>query len=181
MFIIEFTMGWMAHSTSLLGDSLDMLGDAVMYGLTLFFLTKSQRSKAKVSLFKGIILSAFGLGVLMEAFSKIFLDILPAASTIGWIGGLALFANSICLLLLLKHRKDDLNMKSIFLCSRNDIIANTGVIVASFSVSYFQSKWPDIIVGGIIASLFLSAAFSIIRESFLELEKTKPKVESGII
>jgi cation diffusion facilitator family transporter len=165
MFFIEFTMGWIAHSTSLLGDSLDMLGDAVMYALTLFVLHRSSQSKARVAFLKGIVLAAFGLGVFIEAISKIFVDVLPTASTMGWIGVLALFSNTTCLLMLLKHKNDDLNMKSVFICSKNDIISNFGVLVAAFLVSFFQSKWPDILVGGIIAALFFQSAFSIIKES----------------
>lgn len=171
MFFIEFTMGWIANSTSLLGDSLDMLGDALMYALTLFVLDRSLKSKTRVAFFKGFVLAAFGLGVMMEAISKIFSKTLPSAPTMGWIGGLALVANMVCLLLLLRHKNDDLNMKSVFICSRNDIIANVGVLLAAFFVSFFNSKWPDIIVGGVIAFLFLSSAFTILKESIPKMKE----------
>ncbi|MFI5390647.1 MAG: cation diffusion facilitator family transporter [Bacteriovoracales bacterium] len=170
MFFIEFTMGWIVHSTSLLGDSLDMLGDALMYALTLFVLDRSLKSKTRVAFFKGLVLGAFGLGVMVEAISKIFSDILPSAPTMGWIGGLALVANMVCLQLLLRHKNDDLNMKSVFICSRNDIIANVGVLLAAFLVSFFKSRWPDIIVGGVIAVIFLNSAFLIIRESISQMK-----------
>lgn len=170
MFLIEFTMGWIAHSTSLLGDSLDMLGDAFMYGLTLFVLARSSKSKARVALVKGLVLGAFGLGVMMEAILKSFSDVIPTANTMGWIGALALAANTACLLMLVRHKNDDLNMKSVFICSRNDIVANFSVIVAALLVSVFQSKWPDIIVGGFIAGLFLHSSYLIIRESIPQMK-----------
>jgi cation diffusion facilitator family transporter len=165
MFFIEFTMGWIAHSTSLLGDSLDMLGDAVMYALTLFVLDRSTQSKARVAFLKGLVLAAFGLGVLIEAIFKTFSDIIPSAPTMGWIGLLALLANTACLFMLLRHKNDDLNMKSVYICSRNDIISNFAVLVSAIMVSTLDSKWPDIVVGGFIASVFLSSAFAIIKES----------------
>jgi cation diffusion facilitator family transporter len=171
MFFIEFTMGWIAHSTSLLGDSLDMLGDAVMYGLTLYVLHQSSQSKARVAFLKGVVLAAFGLGVLIEAILKTFSDVLPSAPTMGWIGGLALAANLICLLMLLRHKNDDLNMRSVFICSRNDIISNFAVLVAAVMVSTLNSKWPDIIVGGFIASMFLSSAFTILKESIPQMKE----------
>lgn len=171
MFFIEFTMGWFANSTSLLGDSLDMLGDALMYALTLLVLDRSFQSKTRVAFFKGLVLAAFGLGVMTEAIYKIFSDILPSAPTMGWVGALALAANVTCLVLLLRHKNDDLNMKSVFICSRNDIIANSGVLLAAFLVSFFHSKWPDIIVGGVIASLFFHSAFLIIKESIPQMKE----------
>ncbi len=171
MFFIEFTMGWFANSTSLLGDSLDMLGDALMYALTLLVLDRSFQSKTRVAFFKGLVLAAFGLGVMVEAILKTFSDIIPSAPTMGWVGFLALAANATCLFLLLRHKNDDLNMKSVFICSRNDIVANVGVLVAAFLVSFFHSKWPDIIVGGFIASIFLSSAFTIIKESIPQMKE----------
>jgi cation diffusion facilitator family transporter len=170
MFFVEFGMGWIARSTSLLGDSLDMLGDSLMYGLTLFVLHRSAKAKAKVAFFKGIVLGAFGAAVIVEAFFKIITDVIPSSSTMGWVGLMALAANTACFLMLYGHRESDLNMKSVYLCSRNDIISNFGVIVVSFLVSYFNSKWPDIILGVIIASLFLQSAFSIIKESIPHLK-----------
>lgn len=164
-------MGWIANSTSLLADSLDMLGDALLYALTLFVLNRSLKSKARVAFFKGLVLAAFGLGVMIEAIFKIFSEVIPIAQTMGWIGVLALAANTTCLLLLLSHKNDDLNMKSVYICSRNDIISNFAVLVAAFFVSTFNSKWPDIIVGGFMASMFLSSAFTIIKESIPQMKK----------
>jgi Co/Zn/Cd efflux system component len=87
----------------------------------------------------------------------------------GIIGLLVLMGNGICFLLLLRHRSDDLNMRSTWLCSRNDIIANLSVVIAAAGVKVFDSSWPDILIGAAIAALFLRSAFTVLRESFLEL------------
>jgi len=173
MFIVEFTMGWQARSSALMADSLDMFGDALVYGFSLYVLNKSQQWRSTAALLKGIIITAFGLVVLAEVGFKLFTDIVPQAQTMGIIGAIALLANLICLQLLMKHRNDDLNMKSTFICSRNDIISNTGVLVAAVVVSFTQSKWPDIVIGLIIATLFLRSAFPIITESLAELKAAK--------
>lgn len=121
--------------------------------------------KATAALLKGVIITIFGLYVMGEAIYKTMSDIVPVAKTMGIIGFVALAANSACLILLLKHRDDDINMKSTWICSRNDIVANTGVLMAAFCVSYFNSKWPDIIIGLIIAFVFFKSAFHILKES----------------
>lgn len=165
MFGVEFSSGLWAKSTALMGDSLDMLGDAIVYGFSLYVLHKSERTRATAAFLKGLIIMAFGLWVLAEAVQKIFSDSIPLAETMGIIGFVALVANVACLLLLIKHKDDDLNMKSTYLCSRNDIISNTGVLVAAALVALTNSKWPDIAIGLIIAVLFLRSSWPILVES----------------
>lgn len=172
MFFVEFTFGILSNSKALLADSLDMLGDATVYGFSLYVINKSNKWKATAALLKGFIISAFGLYVLGEAIYSTMTDTQPSADTMGVIGIVALLANSACLILLLKHRDDDINMRSTWICSRNDIIANSGVLIAAFCVSYFNSKWPDVIVGTLIALIFLKSAFHILNDSFLELRKS---------
>lgn len=168
MFFVEFTFGILSKSTALLADSLDMLGDATVYAFSLYVINKSMKWKASAALLKGVLITVFGLYVFGEAIYKAMSDVVPMAKTMGVVGLVALAANSACLMLLLKHRDDDINMKSTWICSRNDIIANTGVLLAAFCVSYFNSKWPDIVIGLIIAFVFLKSAFHILKESFLE-------------
>jgi cation diffusion facilitator family transporter len=170
MFFIEFIFGYLSSSTALIADSLDMLGDATVYAFSLYVINKSIKWKATAALLKGIIITIFGLYVLAEAISKMMSDIVPIAETMGIVGVIALIANSSCLILLLKHRDDDINMKSTWICSRNDIIANTGVLAAALLVSLLNSKWPDVIVGMSIAFVFLKSSFSILRESYGELK-----------
>jgi len=170
MFFIEFTFGILSKSTALLADSLDMLGDATVYAFSLYVVDKSSKWKARAALLKGILITLFAFFVLGEAINKMISDILPMAKTMGTIGIIALAANFSCLLLLLKHRDDDINMHSTWICSRNDIIANISILVAAVLVSYFNSKWPDIIIGVFIAVVFLKSSVSILTESFKELK-----------
>lgn len=165
MFIVEFTYGLLSNSTALLSDSLDMLGDATVYAFSLYVINRSIRWKAKAALLKGVIITLFGFYVLGEAVHKAMSDILPVAHTMGVIGFIALVANSCCLLLLLKHKEDDINMRSTWICSRNDIIANFGVLLAAGLVYLLESKWPDIIIGLLTAGVFLKSAFSILTDS----------------
>ncbi len=163
MFVVEFAFGLLARSTALMGDSLDMLGDATVYAMSLYVVTRSLRIKAKVTLVKGAIMVLLGLIVLAEAIRTVLSDVLPVSETMGWIGTVALGANAFCLWLLTRHKNDDLNMRSVWICSRNDIIANVSVLVAALLVGTLQSQWPDVIVGSIISLLFLGSGLSVFR------------------
>jgi cation diffusion facilitator family transporter len=165
LFVVEAIAGFLAHSTALLADSLDMFGDSLVYGFTLYVLWRSAESKAIAAMLKGAIMAVFGFGVLIEAVYKMLAGVVPAAETMGIIGLLVLLGNGLCFLLLFQHRSDDLNMRSTWLCSRNDIIANAGVLLAAGGVAYFNSLWPDVVVGLVIAVLFLRTAFDVLRES----------------
>lgn len=169
LFVVEAAAGLLANSTALLADSLDMLGDSLVYGFSLYVLWRSAAWKAKAALLKGAIMAAFGVGVLLEVGYKTISGIVPSAGTMGIIGTLVLLGNGICFLLLFRHRSDDLNMRSTWLCSRNDIIANLSVLVAAIGVKFFDTSWPDILVGAAIAALFLRSAVTVLRESVLEL------------
>jgi len=165
MFVVEGAAGLLAHSTSLLADSLDMLGDALVYGFSLFVLARSVRWQAGTALAKGAFMLAFGLAVLAEATYKAFHPIMPSVETMGLVGAVALAANVVCFSLLYRHRADNLNMSSTWLCSRNDLIANAGVLVAAGAAYLLASRWPDIIIGCVIAALFLRSAFSVLRDA----------------
>jgi cation diffusion facilitator family transporter len=178
LFVVEAAAGLVAHSTALLADSLDMLGDALVYGFSLYVLWRSAESKAMAAMLKGAIMAVFGFGVLIEAVYKILAGVVPVAETMGIIGVLVLVGNGICFLLLSRHRSDDLNMRSTWLCSRNDIIANLSVIIAAAGVKVFDSSWPDILIGAAIAALFLRSAFIVLHESFAELQKLKSESET---
>ena len=169
MFVVEFGYAWIANSTSLMADSLDMLGDALVYGFSLYVLHKSEKLRATAAFLKGIIMVSFSLSVLTQAGFKLYSDALPSYETMGWIAGLALLANTICLFLLFRHRDDDINMKSTWICSRNDIISNIGVLIAASWVGYSQSKWPDLLIGLTLAILFLRSAIPILGESITQI------------
>jgi cation diffusion facilitator family transporter len=165
MFLIETIAGIAAHSTSLLADGLDMFGDATVYALTLFALSRSTRWQAGAALAKGVFMAAFGLAVLAEAGSKIIFPVMPSAQAMGVVGCVALVANIGCFVLLYRHRADNLNMSSTWVCSRNDVIANIGVLLAALAGALLASRWPDILVGDAIALLFLRSAVGVLRQA----------------
>lgn len=173
LFLVEGIAGLLANSTALLADSLDMLGDSLVYGFSLYVLWRSARWKAAAAVFKGAIMALFGIAVLLEAIYKTIAGVVPAGEVMGIIGLLVLLGNGFCFFLLYRHRSDDLNMRSTWLCSRNDIIANVAVLGAAGTVIIFNSQWPDVIVGVSIAALFLKSAFTVLGESFAELHKLK--------
>ncbi|MDH5190648.1 MAG: cation diffusion facilitator family transporter [Gammaproteobacteria bacterium] len=173
MFVVEITAGLLANSTALLADSLDMLGDALVYGFSLYVLARDTKWQAVSALIKGLIMLAFGLFVFSEALYKIIYPVVPIAQTMGIIGFMALAANAFCLVLLNSHRSDDINMYSVWLCSRNDIIANVSVLIAGALVWWFGSGWPDIIVGLGIAGLFLRSAFHVLTAAVKQI-RTPP-------
>jgi len=179
LFVVEAGAGLLAHSTALLADSLDMLGDSLVYGFSLYVLWRSAQWKATAAALKGAIMATFGVGVLIGAVYKTLTGVLPAAETMGIIGLLVLLGNGLCFLLLFRHRSDDLNMRSTWLCSRNDIVANLSVLVAAIGVKVFDASWPDILVGAAIAALFLRSAFSVLRASFFELRVLRSQSTTG--
>jgi Co/Zn/Cd efflux system component len=176
MFGIEFGAGLLAGSTALLGDSLDMLGDSFVYGFSLYVLHRSRVWRARAALAKGLV----GLGVLLEAGLRLRIGFPPAAPVMAGIGTLALAANTSCFLLLWRHRADDLNLRSTWLCSRNDLVANSAVLVAAALVAEFQALWPDLLVGIGIALLFLRTALGVLRESGAELVRAHNASLEGI-
>jgi len=173
LFVVEAGAGLLAQSTALLADSLDMLGDSLVYGFSLYVLWRSAEWKAMAALLKGAVMALFGIGVLIEAVYKLPAGVLPAAETMGIIGLLVLLGNGLCFVLLFRHRSDDLNMRSTWLCSRNDVIANLAVLFAAAGVRLFHSGWPDIVVGAIIAGLFLRSAVTVLSAALGELRKLK--------
>jgi cation diffusion facilitator family transporter len=172
MFVVEFGAGLLAGSTALLADSLDMLGDSLVYGFSLFVLHKSSAWRARAALSKGFIMAGFGIGVLVDSFLTLRAGVPPLVPAMLGVGALALAANSYCFFLLWRHRADDINLRSTWLCSRNDLIGNSAVLVAAVLVAWSSSFWPDVIVGIGIAALFLRTAASVLRESLEDLRRS---------
>jgi cation diffusion facilitator family transporter len=168
MFCVEFTAGIIAGSAALMADGVDMLGDAFVYGLSLFALERGPRWRAGAALAKGGIILVFGAGVIAEVAVKILHGVPPSSALMLAFGGLALAANLVCLALLWRFRRLDVNMSSTFECSRNDVISNLGVLVAAAGVAAFASPWPDIAVGSAIAALFLRSAIRVLRDAWPE-------------
>ena len=163
MFLVELGAALLAHSTALLADAADMLGDALVYGFSLYVVTRGPAWQTRAALLKGGIMAAFGVGILIEVGRKLAHGVIPSAGLMSGVGLLALVANAAALLLLSRHRADDLNMRSVWLCSRNDVTANVGVLVAALGVALTRSVWPDVVVGLLIAGLFGTSAMAVIR------------------
>ncbi|QPJ64638.1 MAG: cation transporter [Candidatus Nitrohelix vancouverensis] len=169
MFLFEFAAGILANSSALLADSLDMLGDFLTYSLSIYVLARNDTWQAGAALFKGIIQALFAVGVIYEVIDKLLHGGEPSGLLMGGAGTIALIANSLCLLILMKHRDDNLNMQSVWLCSRNDVIGNVGVLVAAVLVYFTGSSLPDIAVGALIAAIFLRTAFFIITSALKQI------------
>lgn len=175
MFVVEATGGWLASSAALLSDSLDNLGDALTYGLSLCVVTRSDSAKAKVALFKGALIAAAALAVVAQIVHRLFVPSTPLFEAMGGIALVALVANGTCLLLLWKHRADDVNMMSVWECSRNDIAANLSVLVAAAAVWWLGTGWPDLAVAIALAALLLTSAIRVLRRAARELS-AEPQV-----
>ena len=171
MFAIEFGVGIRVDSLSLIGDSLDMLGDALVYASSLYVINKSVKAQAGAAFLKGTIMFLFAIGVFAKASHQLFTGASPEASMMGIIGVVALLANLLCLVLLARHRQDNLNMSSVWLCSRNDIIANTAVLVAAALVALTHSILPDLAVGLLLTFVFAKSAGKVLSQSWQEMQQ----------
>jgi Co/Zn/Cd efflux system component len=158
MFVVELASGLWARSTALLADSLDNLGDAATYGLSLYAVGRGARAKAKVALFKAALILTAGLFVLAQVIYGALHPGVPIFEVMGVVSLLALAANGACLALLWKHRDEDVNMSSVWECSRNDIISNCAVFVAAGAVWLSDSRWPDLAVGLVLVVIFVRSA-----------------------
>lgn len=174
MFVVELGAGIIARSTALMADSVDMLGDALVYALSLYALSRSDRWKAGAALAKGITILGFGGWIAFEIVAKLASGVTPISGLMAIFGALALAANLVCLTLLWRHRGADLNMRSTFECSRNDVIANVGVLLAAAGVWWTGAAWPDIAAGAIVAALFLRSAVSVIGEAWPAFRAAPP-------
>lgn len=173
MFIVEIITGWYASSTSLLADAMDFLGDAGNYGASLFALTLPIIWRSRVALGKGLVMGSYGLVIIVLASAGIFQERVPLASIMGIVALLALITNISIAFLLYRFRKGDSNMRSVWLCSRNDAIANIAVMLAALGVWLTQQRWPDLVVAIGIGLLGVTSAYSVIRYALSEMHVAK--------
>ncbi|MFA9475332.1 MAG: cation transporter [Filomicrobium sp.] len=168
MFVVEMVMGHLAGSRALQADALDFLGDTLTYGISLAVIGASLRIRATAALAKGFSLLAMGLWVFGSTVYSIFILGTPQAEVMGIVGFLALLANVASVLLLINYKDGDANVRSVWLCSRNDAIGNVAVMIAALGVWGTSTGWPDLIVAGIMAALFLSSAVQILTQAWRE-------------
>jgi Co/Zn/Cd efflux system component len=168
LFVGEFSVGLWAHSSALMADSLDALGDAGIYLLTLVVMTGSVRARAGASLLKGALQGAFGLFVIVEVLRRAMCGETPDAGLMTVMSLVALTVNVTAFTLLTRFRNEDLNLRSVWLCSRNDLANNLGVLAAAGLVAWTGTRWPDLVVGLLVATLFLQTSFTVLRAAWRE-------------
>lgn len=173
MFVVEVTGGFMAGSVSLLADALDFAGDAANYGLSLAILSMGALWRARGALLKGCSMGAYGLFVLALAGWNAHIGKVPESLTMGAIALLALAANLLVAMLLYAFREGDANMRSVWLCSRNDAIGNLAVILAALGVSGTGNAWPDLAVAAIMGGLAVWSGLSVMRQALREIGNTR--------
>lgn len=170
MFIVELGGGILAGSMALLADCMDFLGDSATYTISFIVIGMPLSIRAKAGMLKGVSLLFISALVLGATSYRIFAESVPEAVTMGTIGFVALGANVVSAMLLLRFKDGDSNIRSVWLCSRNDAIGNLAVILAASGIFVTDSGWPDLLVAGVMASLFSHSAFHIIRQSWRELQ-----------
>lgn len=171
MFAVEIVGGLQSGSVSLLADAVDFAGDAANYGISLAVLAMGLTWRARAALFKGVTMAGFGVFVLGRAIWAAYSGIAPEPFTMGAIGLLALLANGLVALMLYAFRDGDANMRSVWLCSRNDAIGNVAVMLAAAGVFGTGLGWPDFVVAAIMAGLALSSGISVVRQARQELSQ----------
>lgn len=173
MFGVEMVAGQAAQSQALKADALDFLGDALTYGLSLAVIGMAVQVRATAALLKGISLMAMGLWVFGTTFYRVMYLGVPEAGLMGGIGVLALVANLASVALLVSYKDGDANVRSVWLCSRNDAIGNVAVVLAALGVWGTATGWPDVIVAGAMAALFVNSSIQIIRQALDERRAAK--------
>lgn len=168
MFGVEMSAGHLARSQALQADALDFLGDALTYGISLMVIGHSLQVRSTAALVKGISLLFMGMWVFGSTVYHVFVLGVPKAEIMGIVGVLALLTNVVSVLVLMRYKDGDSNVRSVWLCSRNDAIGNLAVMFAALVVWVTASRWPDLIVAFIMAGLFLSSSFQIIRQAYHE-------------
>ena len=168
MFVVEMSAGHVAKSQALQADALDFLGDALTYGISLAVIGASIQVRTNAALVKGISLLLMAIWVSGSTIYRVFYQGVPTAEIMGVIGFLALLTNLISVMLLIRYKDGDANVRSVWLCSRNDAVGNIAVMLAALGVWGSSTGWPDLIVAAIMVGLFVSYAIQIIRQALAE-------------
>ena len=176
MFLVEIGAGLAAGSASLQADALDFLGDAANYGISLLVAGMTLRYRAMAAFAKGVSMGAFGLWVIATVVWHAVQGTLPSAVMMGAVGFAALTANAVSFGILWFHRTGDANMRSAWICTRNDVLGNLAVLLAALGVFGTGTGWPDLVVAATMATLALQGASTVLRQSLGELRQRRPTV-----
>jgi len=175
MFAVELFYGLRENSASLLGDAAHNSGDALILGSSLFVMASTLRVKARLALIKSFVMLGFGLVTFFHVFLIFWAGTVPAYETLTTVGVIALVGNIISAMLLMYYRNKDINLKSAYICCRNDVIASAGIIVAGILVMFTGSYWPDVIIGSLIGGIIVRSSMLIAEESLQALNFKKIK------
>ena len=173
MFFVELIGGWSSGSVSLLADAVDFFGDAANYAVSLFVLGLAPIWRTRTAMVKGMTMGAYGVFVLGTTVWHVVKGTVPSAETMGTIGFMALVANGLVGVLLYAYRNGDANMRSVWLCTRNDAIGNVAVMLAALGVFGTGTGWPDVVVAGIMGLLGVTAAHTVILQARAELKEAR--------
>jgi Co/Zn/Cd efflux system component len=181
MFVIEIGAGHLAGSQALQADALDFLGDTLTYGLSLAVIGRPMATRARAAVLKGVSLTLMGLWVFGSTLYHVLVLGVPRAEVMGVVGFLALAANVASVLLLMRYKDGDANVRSVWLCSRNDALGNVAVMVAALGVWGTATAWPDLVVAGIMAGLFLWSSAQILAQAFRESQERVTGLSSASV
>ena len=176
MFVLELGTGWIAESTALIADSLDMLADATVYGIGLYAVGKHADKKLKAAQVSGYFQMLLAFLIFFDILRRTMLGSEPVSYLMMYMGFVALIANVFCLLLIYKHKQGDIHMRASWVFSTNDVIANIGVIIGGGLVLLFNSRWPDIVIGSIIVLVILNGAKTILVDVIKERQKLNTRI-----
>lgn len=165
MFFVEFIAGWLAESSGLIADSLDMLADTLVYAVSLYAVGKAIKYKANAAILNGTLQTVLALVVLADVLQRLIFGSQPNANMMLWVALLALAVNIACFALLYSSRNGDINIRASWICSRNDMIMNGGVILSALLVAKLNMAWPDLVIATVIAFIVLRSAIRIIRNA----------------
>lgn len=179
MFLFEIGLGWYAQSTGLIADSLDMLADAIVYAIGLYAIGKSLQHKANAALVSGYFQGVLGLMILIDIIRRIYIGSEPVSFLMMGVGVIALIANVYCLRLIDSQKDGEVHMRASWIFSKNDVIANTGVIAGGALVWMLESRWPDLIIGTLISLVILNGARHIISDARRELLEVATSKETS--
>ena len=174
MFVVELGASWKSGSVSLLADSIDFLGDAGNYAISLAVLGMAMSARSKAAVFKAACMGAFGVFVLAKAAWNLHLGVPPEPATMGAVGFIALAVNGTVAVMLYRFRTGDANMRSVWICSRNDALGNIAVMLAALGVFGTGSAWPDLLVAAMMGTLALSGSWSVLKQARGELLSSAP-------
>lgn len=165
MFAVELLIGIIAQSTGVLADSLDMLADALVYGVALYAVRRSSSTKRKAAILSGYFQLTIASGIAVDIIRRVIFGSEPSSLLMFIVSCIALIANSYCLMLITKQKQGEVHMRASYIFSKNDVIANTGVIVAAILIYLTGSRWPDLIVGGIITCVIMKGGLHILADA----------------